>query len=406
MISRLAAFTLAVGALAAPAQAQLPALPPAPPAAAKPLHTLPFELYDGRIYIEAEVGGAGPKTFLVDTGAQLTHLSAELVREAGLETFGGLGITGTGRGRIGAEYARLNQIQLGGLSLPVNPAASAPAEALFGPVMASSGKRFDGILGYDLFAAYVVEVDYLARRIMLHDPATYTAAPEADLVPIEIVDNKPYLTATVSLPGRAVEGVFLLDTGSGGAIGFNGDFVAERDLLASAGPTVASISRGVGGTTPARLGRAQWLTIGRTSIAGPFATFALAQGSGVAGHSAGRVGGALLRRFTLTINYPARTIALLPNANFNRPLETDMSGLGLAHRNGSVEVVRVEEGSAADEAGIKAGDRLLGIDGRTASELNLEALRAMLMEHGAVRRLAVLRGKRTLDIPLRLRRRI
>jgi hypothetical protein len=182
--------------------------------------------------------------------------------------------------------------------------------------------------------------------------------------------------------------------------------VAERDLLAIAGPTLASTSRGVGGATPARLGRAQSLTLGRTVLTGPFATYALAQGRGVSGHSAGRIGGAILRRFTLAINYPARSIALVPNANFWRPLETDMSGLALVSVAGGVEVSRVEASSSGAEAGIRPGDRLIGIDGQGASALSLEAIRAMLMQHGATRSLSILRNGRELSLPITLRRRI
>lgn len=397
---------MAGGALAVPAEAQLQAEMPAASVRPQPLHVLPFDLYDGRIYVQASVAGSGPRTFLVDTGAQLTHLSAELVAATGLETFGGVGIMGTGRGRVEGSYVRPGALDLSGVALPVDTAITAPAEALFGPVVASSGKRFDGVIGYDLFAAFVVEIDYVARTIRLYAPSDYTAPEGADVVPISIVDNKPYLTGIVTLGGQPIETNFHLDTGSGGAIGFNGDFVAERDLLAIAGPTLASTSRGVGGATPARLGRAQSLTLGRTVLTGPFATYALAQGRGVSEHSAGRIGGAVLRRFTLAINYPARSIALVPNANFSRPLETDMSGLALVSVSGAVEVSRVEASSAGAEAGIRPGDRLTGIDGQSASALSLEAIRGMLMQHGTTRSLSILRNGRELSLPITLRRRI
>lgn len=400
------AAMLVGGALAAPAEAQLQAQPRAALVRPQPLHSVPFDLYDGRIYVQASVAGSGPRTFLVDTGAQLTHLSAEMVTERGLETFGSVGIMGTGRGRVEGAYVRPGPIDLTGIPLPVETAISAPAEDLFGPVVTSSGKRFDGVIGYDLFAAYVVEIDYIGRTISLYQPSGYTAPKGADVVPIGIVGNKPYLTGTVTLGDRPIEATLHIDTGSGGAIGFNGDFVEELGLLAIAGPTLPSISRGVGGATPARLGRAQSLRLGKTVLPGPFATYALAQGRGVSEHSAGRIGGAILRRFTVAINYRARTVALLPNANFHRPLETDMSGLALISSGGGVEVSRVEPSSAGAEAGILPLDRLLRIDGRSASEFSLEAIRGMLMQHGATRSLLILRAGRELTLPITLRRRI
>lgn len=409
MVRLLAASIVAGQVLAAPAHAQASGEVEAGQVQAgqgEALHSLPFELYDGRIYLQARVAGSEPRTFLLDTGAQVTHFSADLVREAGLATFGDVGITGTGRGRVAGDYVRVSSLDLGGFPLAINNAISAPAEALFGPVVTSSGKRFDGIIGYDLFAAYVVEIDYIGRTIRLYDPLRAPEPVGADVAAINIIDNKPYLTGIVTLTGRTFEALLHLDTGSGGALGFNGAFVAERDLLAIAGRTLPSMSRGVGGATPARLGRADSLTIGNTRLSGPFATYALAQGKGVNELAAGRIGGAILRRFTLTINYSAGTIALLPNANFHRPLETDMSGLALVSSDDGVEVFRVEAGSAGGEAGILAGDRLLSIDGQPATGLSIEAIRAMLMQHGQRRLLVVLRNGRALSVPVILRRRI
>jgi hypothetical protein len=405
MAGLFASSLLAGAALVAPAQAaQQVELPPFE--ASRPFHTLPFELYDGRIYIKASGGGFLARTFLLDTGAQITHLTSELVREAGLETFGSVAIGGTGQMRVAGRYVRAASIDLGGVILPIEGAVSAPGASLFGPVVNSSGKSFDGVIGHDLFAAFVVEIDYEQRLIRLFDPAAFRDPPGADVIPIRILDRKPYLAATVGLEGGSIPAEFHLDTGSGGAIGFNGNFVAERDLLAVAGLTLPSISRGIGGSTPARLGRARSLTVGRTTLEGPFVTYALAQGAGVQGEAAGRLGGAILRRFTLTINYPGRTVSLVPNANFSRPLETDMSGLALGGSEGVVEILRVEEGSAAADAGIAAGDRLIGIDGQDASGLSLEAIRGMLMQHGQVRRLDVLRDGKPLSASVTLRRRI
>ena len=83
-----------------------------------------------------------------------------------------------------------------------------------------------------------------------------------------------------------------------------------------------------------------------------------------------------------------------------------MSGLALVSVAGGVEVSRVEASSSGAEAGIRPGDRLIGIDGQGASALSLEAIRAMLMQHGATRSLSILRNGRELSLPITLRRRI
>jgi hypothetical protein len=277
---------------------------------------------------------------------------------------------------------------------------------LFGSIFAGSGKYFDGVIGYDLFAAYVVEIDYERREIRLHDPAGFAFPEEADVVPIRLLDRKPYVAASFSLGGETLGGDFLLDTGAGGALGFNGDFVAAQRLIERAGRTLPSSSRGVGGATPARLGRLESLLVGRTVLPGPLATFSLAQGRGVRADAAGRIGGALLRRFTITFHYAAGSVGLVPNGNFGRLLETDMSGLALVSHEGGVLVSRVSEESSALEAGVRQGDRLIALDGKPVARLSLEAIRAMLIEHGATRLLEIEREGRIFSVPILLRRRI
>lgn len=405
MVKLLAASVLAAAALSTSAQAQL--APTAQPAARQALRSVPFELYEGRIYVQAGIAGSAPRTFLVDTGAQITHLTSELAAEAGLETSGRLGITGVGPGRIEGTYVRGAVLDIAGVSLRVKRAIAAPGEALFGPVYSGSGKRFDGVIGYDLFAAYAVEIDYERRELRLYDPRSYQPEAGADIVPIRILDNKPYLTGTVTLGGRPVEANLHLDTGSAGGIGFNGNFVEEQGLIALAGKTLPSFNRGVGGTTAARLARAEALTIGRTIVEQPFATLALAQGRGVRSDAAGRIGGAILRRFTLAINYAGRYVTLVPNGSFGLPIETDMSGLAVtAGAGGEVIVSTVAPESPAAEAGIAAGDRLLRIEGKDPSAMTLEAIRALLMQHGETRSLLLLRAGEERPVILTLRRRI
>jgi len=406
MIRILAAATLLGAALAAPAAAAQ-VQPPAQLAPGQPLHTLPFELYDGRIYVQASVAGSGPRTFLVDTGAQVTHFTAELVRETGLESTGSIGITGVGPGRVQGVTVGGTLLNLGGAPLRIKRGIAAPGETLFGPVYIGSGKRFEGVIGYDLFAAYGVEIDYERREIRLYEPNGYDPPASADIVPIRLLDKKPYLTGIVSLGGRSIEANLHLDTGSGGAIGFNGNFVEEQALVALAGTTLPSYNRGVGGTTPARLGRAEALTLGKTILDRPFVTLALAQGRGVRSDSAGRIGGAILRRFTLALDYADRVIGLVPNGIFGQPIETDMSGLALVSgEDSAILVASVAENSPALEAGLQTGDRLIGIDARPASTMTLEQVRGLLMQHGETRSLQILRQGQELAIPLTLRRRI
>jgi hypothetical protein len=375
-----------------------------PARAQAPAHVIPFELYDNRIYLDVAGPGFAHRSFLLDTGAQLTHYTAELVAEAGLRTSGRVGITGTGAGRVRGAYVAPAALRIGTLTLPVGRGISAPAEMLFGPVYSGSGRRFEGVIGYDLFAAYAVEVDYGARLLRLYPRRGAPAA--GDPVPIRLIDRKPYVEASLTVGGAPLPALLHLDTGFGGTLSLNGRFVAQQNLLARVGPTLAAVMRGVGGAGEARLARIDRLRFGTIAAERPIVSLFLTQGAGVRAESAGRIGGELLRRYRVTIDYAARTVRFAPGAGVGAPFEADMSGLALVQVPEGMVVASVAEGTAAAEAGVRAGDRLLALDGRPVAALTLEAVRAALREDGAGPRLLLLRDGREVEASLRLRRRI
>lgn len=403
------ACALITGPFAAPATAPAQTVPetPIPVPANRPLHSLPFDLSDGRIFIEARVAGSAPRSFLLDTGAQITHLTQEAADLLGLKPAGALDVAGLGPDLVQARYLQPVELDLGGFALPTSRAIAAPAERLFGAVTSASARGIDGIIGYDLFAAYVVEIDYERRLISLYDPAEFHVTDDAIAVPIRLLDNKPYVEASFALGGSApMSASLLLDTGFGGALGFNAEFTQDHGLIVAAGRTLASSVRGVGGVTPARLGRVDSLAIGAALLPDMLATFSLELSPRARAEAAGRVGGAILRRFTVTLDYGGGRLLLKPNSAFGRPLETDMSGLSLVAEAGAIKVRSVEPGSAADEAGVMAGDALLAIDDAQAAGTTLDSLRARLMQDGALRYLLLSRQGREIRLPLKLRRRI
>lgn len=405
-------IALIVGSAHGSLAAQTASLPAAPSTATRPAHEIPFDLYDNRIYLAVSGLGFTGKLFLLDTGAQVTHFTSELVAQAGLQTAGRVGISGTGPGRVRGAYVGGTTLRIGSLSLAVGRGISAPAEALFGPVYSGSGRRFDGVLGYDLFAAFVVEIDYPRRLLRLYEPSAYRPVqrPEAQNLPIRIVERKPYVAGRLTLAGSPPIPVILhLDTGYGGVLSLNGGFVAQNRLVERVGETLRGWMRGVGGITEARIARALGLELGGIAIPQPIVSLALAQGAGVRADSAGRIGGEALRRFVITLDYSRRTMVLTPAQAMSAPFEADMSGLSLVvagGASGAFEVANVGDDSPAAGAGLQPGDRLLSIDGRSATTFTLEEVRNLLRVDGATRRLRVARGATEKDVVLTLRRRL
>ena len=77
-------------------------------------------------------------------------------------------------------------------------------------------RDIDSLLDAELFERYVVKLDPMNRRLLLHDSETFVYSGKGEIVPLEVVDRRPVVEARVvaeagkkSVPERLV-----IDTGS------------------------------------------------------------------------------------------------------------------------------------------------------------------------------------------------
>ena len=93
---------------------------------------------------------------------------------------------------------------------------------------------------------------------------------------------------------------------------------------------------------------------------------------------AGNIGYGVLKQFNVTFDYPRQQIFFEKNADYGPTgCGRSLRNVAGAHERG-FEVVDVVVGSAADEAGIKAGDVIVAIDGKAASSWQLSDARERL----------------------------
>jgi len=123
------------------------------------------------------------------------------------------------------------------------------------------------------------------------------------------------------------------------------------------------------------------------------------------GVGAGLIGGEVLRRFNLTLDYGHKQLLLEPNDNFADASEINMSGLVLApvgvdHK--TFKVVFVD--SPAIAAGIRRGDILEAIDGKPAKDFTLSQLDQIFKQNGRTFLLSVRRGQKLLQTKITLKR--
>ena len=103
----------------------------------------------------------------------------------------------------------------------------------------------------------------------------------------------------------------------------------------------------------------------------------------------GNLGGGVLRRFTVAFDYANRRMYLKPNAHVNEFDNFDRSGLWLLSDGDALKVADVAAGSAGDQAGLRAGDRITAIDGQAVAQHALPHWRGLLADSAAGTALAL-----------------
>ena len=367
-----------------------------------PVARVAFEMNGNSLFLPARINGSSPRWFLLDTGAGVSVLNLTTVQSLGLKASAGGTLHGAG-GNVQSTRITGVTFDVGGALLKDLNVAALPL-AQFENV---GGRSVDGILGVEFFKRYVVEIDYEARQLAVHEPAGYVYAGRGESLPLNIKNNHPHVRAQLTLPGRApLEGEFVIDAGASMPVVLLPSFIERNKLRDTLPATFTVYGRGVGGEIQLPVGRAESVRIGGFTLTQPVAAFPSAGTFGSEG-IAGNIGTAILRRFKVVFDYSRRRLHLEPAKNFSDPFDFDTSGLGLASEGPSFSVLKVSRvlpGTPAAEAGLRQGDEIVAVGGRPAADMRLAGLREHLRRPGLTIQLRVRRGAEELDVELKTRR--
>ncbi len=261
---------------------------------------IPFELSGGgHIFLRVRVNDSGPLWFGLDSGAESTLIRKEQAAALKLTLEGETQAAGGGEGTVEFSTARKVTFELPGLTLILPEVGVVPLQ-FPAPV---AGESVGGILGYDFISRFVMEIDYAAQVINLHEPAKYNYRGRGEIIPVKMLDNNPYVQMRVKLPGMApFKAMFVFDGGADTDVFFFSPFVKKRKLLSSRQEITEADASGIGGVSKIRIGHATKIQLGRAVIANPVVHFSQAiRGDDASNIGAGFIGGKLLRRFKTVI---------------------------------------------------------------------------------------------------------
>jgi hypothetical protein len=364
---------------------------------------IPFELVGNKPLVPARVDGEGPFAFLLDNGSSYNVVDTRVANGLGLAASGADELRGAGEATLSSSAAAAS-LTLSDLELARDEVVVMPLDAAIG---SSTGRHVDGLFGYPLFARFQVELCYAGSNVVLHDPPRQRW--QGTSVPIEVVREHAMVEASLELPdGRRIAGTFMVDTAVRSPLLLTRGFVEEQRIVESLPRRIQTTTGwGIGGPTRDIVGRAEAFELGSLRFERPVVVCSTAK-SGVLSERgwAGIIGGEVLRRCHVVVDYGNGVMTLEPNSDFAQPFEHDHSGLFLVAEGVDFELLRTHDvvpGSPAARAGIRPGDVLATVDGTPPSDLE-EAKRLLRAGPDTTYRIGIVREGSRIETALTLRR--
>lgn len=226
------------------------------------------------------------------------------------------------------------------------------------------------LIGDDLiYGKYVVELDFDAGQVRLYDRKTFTPPPGVPELKLKAFHLNPFTQASVE--GRSPE-LAVLDTGNQGGVLLSNDYAAQAGIDESYGGRTAAY----GGVNSSGVGR--MVALKRLEIGGFELTQVPAQvmPEGEKVFSAPiNIGLPVLQRFHVWLDRFHQKVWLTPGDHFKDPFPRKV-GLEFAKVPGGLKVMGVGGGSAAERAGLKTGDLIVGLDAAVDPDAMAAALEA------------------------------
>lgn len=283
---------------------------------------IPLDIDNSIIRMQVRVNDSKPLKFIFDTGASISAISSQRAAELGLKTQGQVHGNATG-GTIQASFTK-------NVSLSVQGAEVSNLLIASFPFNTPPGFEFDGIIGCDFINQFVVEIDYLNKIMNLYSPRTYTYSGKGEIIPLLLdAGRTPLVNTKIILEGRdPVEARLEVDTGADGTFVINSPLVKKQKLAEAILKTGQSNNKGAGGEQTLFFGLVKAVRLGRLVFDKPPVGLSQdTEGAGASEENDGVIGGEILRRFKVILDYSRKRMILEPNQNFNDPYDVEMSGI-------------------------------------------------------------------------------
>lgn len=342
---------------------------------------IPIEVYNNLVVVPVVLNDALPLKFILDTGVRTSILTQKTFSDIlNLPYSRKYTISGPGGDKLVDAYVTNN------VSLDL-PGISGRGHAML--VLAEDylelrnylGTDVHGILGYELFSRFIIEIDYQKKLLTLMTPDRFHKRSKFQTLPMVIEDTKPYIVLPIVLhDGTAMEAKLLMD--SGASHGLMLETTSDSRIKVPEQTVSSLLGRGLGGEIHGKVGRIKSLTIGTNTLENVVANFpdpnsyidSIKVGNIFRN---GAIGGEIMSRFTIIFNFPKERVYVKKNSAFKNNFYYNLSGITVKAKGSALnifEVTEVRDKSASQRGGILPGDEILSVNGISAKNLDLNSV--------------------------------
>jgi len=192
-----------------------------------------FQFREGLIWVQVQLQGYGPATFLLDSGAGTTLLDQRVARAMGLREGKQSRVRGVG-GIVPAYSVNGIEGSIAGVPLPTS------ALAVDLRSVAGAGTQIDGLLGIDFFEKRAIQIDFPGRMLRVLEPGA-SARLSGESLPL--ARRNDCFCVRVGVDGADPQWL-RFDTGCDSAVEWVSPKQADRASGSTGRPTRATVELG------------------------------------------------------------------------------------------------------------------------------------------------------------------